>query len=423
MASYSVYRKTDRKPIPPSAEIITRKGQSFARWVDGKGRTRTSPLSEDSSRVLVERPGYYIDHDGPDGRRVTVKGYTDKEATESLAARLQKDAERARMGLATRSDSTNSQTLWVEAMSLWLDSQRHDNLDDVYRDNNKRLLTKVAEGCGWGRLCSIRRDKVEAWLRDIKANGVVGTDGRRKLKRPSDRTVDQYADTAKRFLAWCVTQKLLEENPLGDLKKIRRPQRTRKRRSLSEDELKRLLTVAGQRAPLYKLAALTGLRKDELKQLRWSDCRLDVVKPFIQLRPEANKARREDRIPLHPAASQTLRLLLNMAEEKATVFEGVPRPATFRRDLKKARIPYFDGDGRQADFHSLRYSFCTMLAKANVPIRTAMELMRHKDPRLTLQIYTDAGQLETDEAVARLPSLEGPDPTFEASSARHGQQG
>jgi hypothetical protein len=46
-----------------------------------------------------------------------------------------------------------------------------------------------------------------------------------------------------------------------------------------------------------------------------------------------------------------------------------------------------------------------MLAKANVPIRTAIELMRHKDPRLTLQIYTDAGQLETDEAVGRLPLL------------------
>jgi hypothetical protein len=46
-----------------------------------------------------------------------------------------------------------------------------------------------------------------------------------------------------------------------------------------------------------------------------------------------------------------------------------------------------------------------------VPIRTAMELMRHKDPRLTLQIYTDAGQLDLDEAVSRLPDLsaEGPD--------------
>jgi hypothetical protein len=31
--------------------------------------------------------------------------------------------------------------------------------------------------------------------------------------------------------------------------------------------------------------------------------------------------------------------------------------------------------------------------------------MRHKDPRLTLQIYTDAGQLDLDEAVSRLPDL------------------
>ena len=247
MAGYTVYKKTDRKPVLPSAEIVTRKGVGFARWVDGRGRTRTAPLTEDGSRILVERPGYYIDHDGADGRRVTVKGYSDKEASESLASRLQKDAQRARMGLATRSEPSSSRTSWLEAMTLWLDSQRHDNLDDVYRDNNKRLLTKVAEGCEWGELSSIRRDKVEAWLRDIKSSGVVGTDGRRKTKLPSDRTVDQYADTAKRFAAWCVAQKLLDENPLGALKKIRRPKRTRKRRSLSEDELKRLLAVSGLR--------------------------------------------------------------------------------------------------------------------------------------------------------------------------------
>ncbi len=406
MASYSVYRKTDRKPVPEGAEVFTRKGKSFARWVDGKGRSRTAPLSEDGSKMLVERPGYYIDHDGPDGRRVTVKGYTDKEATESLAARLQKDAERTRMGLSTRSDPAGSQTPWADAMTLWLDSQRHDNLDNVYRDNNKRLLIKVAEGCGWGTLSSVRREKVEAWLRDIKVNGVIGTDGTRKAKPPSDRTVDQYADTAKRFLAWCVAQGLLGENPLGGLKKIRRPTKTRKRRSLSEDELKRLLSVAGPRASIYKLAALTGLRKDELRQLRRSDCRLDVPKPFVQLRAEANKARREDRIPLHPAAVRTLRILLETAGEGTDVFAMMPRPATFRRDLTRAKIPYYDGEGRQADFHSLRYTFCTLLARANVPIRTAMELMRHKDPRLTLQIYTDAGQLDTDEAVYRLPNFD-----------------
>ncbi len=79
MAGYTVYRKTDRKPIPEGAEILTRKGNLSARWTDRSGRSRTAPLTGDGTRVLLERRTYYIDHDGPDGRRVTVKGYTDKQ--------------------------------------------------------------------------------------------------------------------------------------------------------------------------------------------------------------------------------------------------------------------------------------------------------------------------------------------------------
>jgi integrase len=312
------------------------------------------------------------------------------------------------MGLTPRADPARSQTTWREAMERWLAGMKHDNLDDVYVDNNRRLLSKLGEACSWTTLASIRKDRVEAWLREIKTVGVPDKDGKRKPKLPSDRTVDQYAETARRFLNWCCNQDppLLDENPLAAIKKIRRPKQARRRRALSEAELKRLLAVAGGRAPLYRLAALTGLRKDELRQLRWVDCLLDLADPQIRLRPEANKARREERLPLHPAAAGMLVDLRKSAGEGATVFPGAPAPRTFRRDLGKAKIPVVDADGKVADFHSLRYSFGTMLARANVPIRTAMSLMRHKDPKLTMMIYVDAGQLDLSEAIARLPNLE-----------------
>jgi integrase len=196
----------------------------------------------------------------------------------------------------------------------------------------------------------------------------------------------------------------LEGSPLEVLKKIDRPERARYRRSFSEVELRRLLDVSGPRSPLYKIAALTGLRKGELRQLQWRDVRLDQTKPIIKLRPEANKARREEVLPLHPAAAATmLSLRPEPFDPLGTIFPVLPRPSTFRQDLKRADIPYRDADRRFGDFHSLRYSFCTMLARAGVPIRTAMELMRHRDPRLTVELYVDAGQLDTDEAVSRLP--------------------
>ena len=41
----NVFKKTVTRPLPPGAEIITRQGVRLARWRDGKGKTRTSPVT------------------------------------------------------------------------------------------------------------------------------------------------------------------------------------------------------------------------------------------------------------------------------------------------------------------------------------------------------------------------------------------
>jgi hypothetical protein len=47
------------KPIPEGAEIVTRKGQRFARWKAGKGKTVEAPLSEDGTRVRLLSKKWY----------------------------------------------------------------------------------------------------------------------------------------------------------------------------------------------------------------------------------------------------------------------------------------------------------------------------------------------------------------------------
>ena len=190
----TLYKKTDRKPIPEGAEILTRKGVRHARWTDKRGRTRTEPLADDGTAVLVERGYWVFDYQGPDGWVKGNKGYTDKEATVALAQRLERDAARTKQGLTPTVDPARAQTHYSEALDSWLDRLRHDNLDDTYVSNMRRLVTKMAKGCGWATLASIRADRAAAWLLDIKRNGVPDKDGVRKAKPPSDRTVDQYLE-------------------------------------------------------------------------------------------------------------------------------------------------------------------------------------------------------------------------------------
>ena len=57
---------------------------------------------------------------------------------------------------------------------------------------------------------------------------------------------------------------------------------------------------------------------------------------------------------------------------------------------------------RQADRKCLRKTFGTHLAMAGVDFRVAVRLMRHKDPKLTQNIYTDPILLDMAVAIKRL---------------------
>ncbi len=73
--------------------------------------------------------------------------------------------------------------------------------------------------------------------------------------------------------------------------------------------------------------------------------------------------------------------------------------------------------GRQADFHSLRYFFCT-LAGVRLPIQKVRGLMRHRDIRTTCNLYMDLGMQEVFEEDWTLPQLltEPPVPVTDKST-------
>jgi len=59
-------------------------------------------------------------------------------------------------------------------------------------------------------------------------------------------------------------------------------------------------------------------------------------------------------------------------------------PAMLRKDLQAAGIPYRDASDRVADFHTLRHTFITRLARSGVVPAVAKSLARHSGPTLTM---------------------------------------
>ena len=181
----------------------------------------------------------------------------------------------------------------------------------------------------------------------------------------------------------------------------------RKRRALTESELKALVAAAGPRTAVYLVAVYTGLRRAELQSLEWQDVRNLEGNAFLSVRASTTKNHKQASIPLHENLANAL-LSLRPPNWKpcAKVFEHlIPRMPRFRADLETAGIAYTDTKGAIADFHSLRMTFATLLTLNGVTQREIMELMRHSDMRLTAKVYTDAGLLPLGTAMHRLPSL------------------
>ena len=79
-------------------------------------------------------------------------------------------------------------------------------------------------------------------------------------------------------------------------------------------------------------------------------------------------------------------------------------------------IPYKDTRGKVCDFHSLRVTFITRLARAGVTPVVAKTLARHSTITLTMDVYTDIAECDERAALAMLPPL--PDPAAETGNAK-----
>src|SRR5690606_3539794 len=76
-----------------------------------------------------------------------------------------------------------------------------------------------------------------------------------------------------------------------------------------------------------------------------------------------------------------------------------------KRDLLRCGIAAEREDGKVLDFHSLRYTFISNLARGGVHPAHAQRLARHSDINLTMSVYTSLTLDELRGAVDVLPRL------------------
>lgn len=265
--------------------------------------------------------------------------------------------------------------------------------EDHLRHVDKRLR-KLVRDCKWTRLADVTPASFQVWRKDKSA------------KAP--KTLNEYLATLSAFWTWLRKQGRVSTNPFELVERTDTRGKERvQRRALSDAEVIRLLEAAGDNQLAYMLPLYTGLRRNEVRTLCWSNLVLGESSGLLRIHAAVNKNRKDQALPLHPELAKAL-LRSKPADAKETdlvVVNGVPKMKEFRQDLTKADIPFLDERGRRMDYHALRTTFITRLSTMKVHPRVAMELARHSDLRLTMKTYTDAGQLPLREAMESLPGF------------------
>jgi integrase len=332
----------------------------------------------------------------------------DKQVARQLVEKIRKEYEQELAGLIpSRTIRESARRPLNDLFDAFVLAKDGLGRDARYLLQLKAQLQRLSMDCGWQVVGNITAVSFDKW----RAGSFV-----------SPKTKNSYLNAISSFCSWLVQTHQLADNPMRFVERMKTTGRaTYERRSLSLPELKRLIAVSGDRAPVYIVAAFTGLRRQELMLLEWRDVNLGSASPFIKLRAETTKSNKGADVPLHPdVQAALLSIRPSTASPKSRVFPSmIPRIPRFNKDLAAAEIAVIDEASRKVHFHSLRHTFCTLLQVWGASRQEAQRLMRHSDARLTEQVYTDLNQLPLGPAVQRLPSIMGDLPATERNRSRN----
>ncbi len=353
------------------------------------------------------RSFWYFSFDDYTGKRRTLKGFTDKGATEDLAAKMEREAMLRRKGLIDPEDErrAKAQRRPIEEHLKEFERSLESNTPKHVKLTMTRIR-RIINAADITMSAHINVDKVAACLRELKRKEKFG-----------HRTYNHYVQAIDGFCNWLVATGRLDRNPLIGLERLNTEVDVRhKRRALTPDEFAALVQSARdsnekvqdyageQRARVYLLSYMTGLRRKELASLTPRSFDLVAKQPILTVEAASSKRRRLDVLPLHPELVPMLKEWLKGHPEDQPLFPRLDRKKTWlmvKKDLERVEIEYETPDGI-ADFHAAgRHTHVTELLRSGATLPEARELARHSDVRLTMK-YTHIGLQDQAKALAAL---------------------
>jgi integrase len=390
--------------------------------------------------IFPYRTGYaaYVWVTKPDGTR--TRKYVYGKTREEVHDKWIKLHQQAREGPV----ATNTPTLGAY-LAYWLKEVIEPNRAPATFDNYERFVRLyIRPGLGDRRLNRLQARDVQVWINKVARTCqccAQGKDAARPEKKrrccakkggaccedyPSPRMVSDIRNTLRSALSHAISEELVAKNLASSVKLA--PVRKPKRKAWTTDEARRFLESARENDdPLYAayvLVLVLGLRRGEVLGLVWSDVDLDGAELSVGLQLQRIRRRLHHRatktdtsdaaLPLPDICVAALRhrqSRQDAAKRQAgpawqrskfifTTQYGTPiEPRNFFRSfvnrIEKAGV-------RRISVHDARRTCASLLADLDVHPRVAMQILRHADFKVTMEIYTQVSSGQTREALKRL---------------------
>ena len=245
------------------------------------------------------------------------------------------------------------------------------NLRASTRKEIARLFAKELGAWKERRLSEIETADVHAILDAITARG-------------SEITANRLHSYLRHLFVWAKGRKMIAISPLEGVAKPTSEKNRYRKRVLDNRELaivwKAAQTLGFPFGPLYRLAILTGARRNELSGMQWRE--IDFDKALWTIPKDRSKNGQQHELPLAPQIVALLRSLPRFAGPY--VFSSGDTPVSghskAKRRLDQAIVAANGGEALKEEFvvHDLRRSFATGLQRLKVPLEVTERCLNHK---------------------------------------------
>jgi len=367
------------KPVPKDAHRKTQDGEDLARIKVG-GRWLWLPVN-DSGRVRIPTKTWYARIGGK-----LEKLSEDRSISETLLREKKNKLERIQRGIELPEPEGGNTV--AELIGRYKADRDRRGLTPNSTKNVIVRLHQTARQLELAEIADLRKvtgDRLDKWISE---------------KATATGTIMQDLGTLRTFMKWVKRLGLLHVVPEFPRLKI---VAATPRAAFQADLVTKLAEAAPfERALLWRLMFVTGARISAMLATRTDDYHLDDPKgPWLRLRAENAKTKREQDIPLPTKVAGDLKKYIAMRKPGDKVFaHGFTNPVRLlEKDLKAAGISQNQPGGKLV-VHSFRHGAVSAILKV-LPPAVAAAVTGHTSLEM-LQAYSHVSGLDGAQPIRAL---------------------